>query len=202
MALVANQSWAAAPEAWVMEQDCRFVTDFTQTRAFPDGVNYLKTAGKLYFDCDRGLIWSMESPIVSSQVFLLSGAMYYLDSTNAVRPLENPIQRKVGGLLSALLQGDRKKLEAEFRLLEGAGELVLEPRAGQLRRALRRIVISEASEAGGRIVLIEQADGQSLTVAIEPPRTFAAGHNPLSSCYRALGPVSEQSCPILQSTRE
>ena len=32
MALVANQSWAAAPEAWVMEQDCRFVTDFAQTR--------------------------------------------------------------------------------------------------------------------------------------------------------------------------
>jgi len=202
MALVAAQSWAAAPEGWLVEQDCRFVTDFTQTRAFPDGVNYLKTAGKLYFDCDRGLIWSMESPIVSAQVFLLSGAMYYVDSTDTVSPLENPIQRKVGRLLSALLQGDRQQLEAEFRLLEGAEQLVLEPSVGQLRRALRRIVIREGSEAGGRIVLIEQADGQSLTVAIEPPRTLGEGQNSGGSCNKALGPVSQQSCLILQLASE
>jgi hypothetical protein len=185
----------ASGESRLLEPaECRFSSRFSQERAFPDGMNYLKTSGKLYFDCEHGLIWTMEVPIASTQIFLASGAMYDLNFLDELREIENPIQRQVGSLLSALLRGDRRRLESDFALQVSENALELKPRSRLLKRALRSIVIRETEAR--RIVMIEQSDGQALTVSIGEIEIYPDLED-YQSCSQALKKAGALSCDTL-----
>ena len=195
-ALAANsQADESEGSALLEPADCRFSSRFSQERAFPDGVNYLKTSGKLYFDCAHGLIWAMEAPIASTQIFLASGDMYDLNFLGELRELENPIQRQVGSLLSALLAGDRQRLESDFAPQLSENTLELKPRSLLLKRALRSIVIRETEAE--RIVTIEQSDGQTLTVSIGALELYPEELDDYQSCSQALKTAGASSCDTL-----
>lgn len=177
---------------------CRFSADFSQQLAFPDGVNFIRASGQIYFDCTHGLVWSVEKPISSAQIYLLDGDMYGVDFAAKVSPLERAMQRRVGGVLSALLSGNQKQLNADFEFVNHlASGIKLIPKQAALKRALRGISIEGGVDLLDRLIKIEQADDQVITIQTTNVTVVDEEQEVASSCIAVLGQSSEAACRLL-----
>jgi hypothetical protein len=199
LVFVCSQAWANPYNQNLLDSpSCRFAADFSQQRAFPDGINFIRASGQIYFDCRHGLIWSVEKPISSAQIFLLDGDMYDVDFTAKVSPIDGPIQRRIGSVLSALLSGNQKQLNADFRLdTDPASGIRLTPKQAVVKRALLGISIEGGDHPLDRLIKIVQADDQVITIETTNVTIGDEERGGASSCIALLGQSSNVACSLL-----
>lgn len=124
--------------------------------------------------------------------------MYGIDFAAQVSELEGPIQRRIGSVLSALLSGNQKQLNADFELVnDPASGIRLTPKQTVIKRALLEISIEGGDHPLDRLIKIEQADDQVITIETTNVMIGDEERGVASSCIALLGQSSEVACSLL-----
>ena len=201
---------ALAPHAWMSRQadwPCHYGARLEQRRIV--GERALRSQGRLYQDCERGLVWLVERPLPGTQVYARNGNFLAVDRRGAPRALDGLAERRIGHLLQDLFIGDIDALHRDFSHRpdpDDPSALRLIPRDAQMAARLDAIVISgDAAQTTIQVRTAGQASAPAQTLGL---RLFGfdalADDDSADRCERWLGaddPAqrerAEQACDVL-----
>jgi hypothetical protein len=133
------------------------VGDFEQRRRLPELERAIVSRGRFAYSEAHGLLWLIEEPVASRLVIDAQGVHQDGEPVRGGAAIE-----AIRPLFESLFSGDLAPLERDFTVTRedadaGGWRLTLQPRDGQLARALDRIVM-EGAETPRRLA-IHASDG-------------------------------------------
>jgi len=159
---------ALAPHTWMSRQPgwpCRYGARVEQRRTL--GERVLVSDGRVFQDCERGLVWQVERPLPGVQVYAHGANYLELDRRAAPRTLDGLAERRIGATLQDLFAGDIGALQREFdhELIDaGEGEV------SGLDRAVR--LIPRDPKLAARLAgIVIRGDGVRTTIRVDTAGT-------------------------------
>ena len=140
---------------------CYYRARFSQTRIL--GTRELTSSGRLFQDCDRGLVWRVERPVSDVSIYSQGGNFLRLQRGGSsgirITPIDGLAERRIGSLLGDLFSGDVVALDRDFAHSVQADDSVrLTPRDASLASRLTAIELSGTSRTTRIRVLVPGND--------------------------------------------
>lgn len=164
--------------------DCFFAGQFTQVKTIPGLEVELRVAGQFVFDCQVGVIWSTQQPLLESQLFTFDGDNHVINGDDTIVKIEGRYGDAVSKLMLALIGGDSQSLANtfDFSLVETQSPdytVALTPKRKRLRNVFSAITLTKHSQpnpSGAEVeqvsFYLEDRNGQTLTVSSNLSSTF------------------------------
>ena len=181
-----------------LPQHCHYVAQFEQSRTLAALPIPLVSKGRLLHDCDRGLIWRTEIPIVESLVYSSSNRYFRIATEDKATELNGIIQGQIAMVMSALMQGNIKLLKQRFSLTitdsEARRTLVLTPVQQIVQEFIHRVRLDRSEE--DVVISLDFQSGDNTTISIAEPR--ALDRLDYTQCQTLLEQI-DQACTALFS---
>lgn len=145
-----------------------FSADFTQTRSLPGFDAPLVSHGRMRFDRDGTLHWTVNEPY-HYEFIMHNGTAHEVLPDGSERDLdtaEAPWLAIIQRVLHAALTEDLNTLSAYFRIKRVPGRLVLTPLASALKSHIDRIEVVQ--NAAPEQITIAEHDGGKVEIRFEP----------------------------------
>lgn len=196
--LTVNAAGTSQSAAQVLEQylpsDCYHTGQYRQAKSVQGLAAPLITTGSFVFDCNNGLIWHTQTPIVETLVYTEQGAHTHIKEHGALSDVDGRVQRALGTILNNLIAGDTEFILKNFELSALANGFVLTPKARRMKKFLNKIELQEVP-TGQHVELTLFHPHQELTqISITEKRVLTSLDQ--SKCD-ALGTVPPAACSTL-----
>lgn len=129
----------------LLPQHCIFSAEFEQVQTLPDLPEPLQTKGKLYFNCNSGLIWQHLSPLQDTHIYTTSKSIYRLGSDEVLEKLSGRVHKNLGKLLTGIMAGDQSYLNRYFKTESSTDtRLELSPKKKRMKKFITSLSITKA----------------------------------------------------------
>ncbi len=188
-------------------KDCYFIGSFTQQKSLSGLSTLAESAGQFIYSCDRGVIWSTNTPELETLVLksetTTSKAIAYRLVDGLVERLKSRQSRFLTELIMNLMSSDQTGIASSFTAEKNEdGSATLVPKKRQLKRAIKKISFSKLTDkqfgvgqSGIRIVIIDRNLEKTV---IEAVRTPLLEPSSLESCVEVR--VPEKACALFFSS--
>ncbi|MGD8689000.1 MAG: outer membrane lipoprotein carrier protein LolA [Gammaproteobacteria bacterium] len=147
-----------------------FSADFVQTRSLPGFDVPLVSHGRVHFDREGTLQWTVTRPY--HYTFEMAGEQIHETlpdgSQRSLAAEKTPWLATVQHVFRAALTGDRTTLSDYFRIHEAGNKLVLDPLADSLKGHITRITVVDPDLP--QRITIDEAGGGSIDIRFEHVR--------------------------------
>ncbi len=138
-------------ENW-LPQTCQYHGKFQQTRTLEALPNPLQSSGVFLFDCDAGIIWHTDTPVISSVIYTNQKQHFRISANTQGKLLKGLVHANMSSMLQALMGGDVTHLTKIFTVelianpeTDAAEELKLLPKSAALKRHLQEIQLQKTA---------------------------------------------------------
>ncbi len=190
----------------LLPKACYSVGDFWQEKSIPGMPTLLRSSGRYAFDCQRGVIWLQQKPLIEGFLFATDQSYFAINPEGELQPLAARYQNAIGRLMLMLFAAKEQEIERYFSIsVANNNPLTFElvPKQRRLKKAIQSIFIvqGEAGRDDGAIggVEISMVDsvGQTLRIVNQSARDFEQASDLQAQCQVWLGPLAQTSCAQL-----
>ena len=189
--LVSSNSHAGALDTY-LPQGCYHSGQYQQNKTLKDMTKPLVTEGSFAFNCNYGLIWHTQLPIVETAIYKTQGDYFILAKDTAPKKLDNRIYRALGKLLNNLIGGNNEYLQQNFTIDERVNSVVLTPKNKQMKKFLQTLTISSLDK--GIKLHLDVADQETLDIQIFSQKSLESFEQ--NQCEQ-LADLQPKSCELL-----
>lgn len=172
---------------------CYHSGKFRQSKTV-DGVDApLISSGSYVFNCNKGLIWHIQMPIIETTVYTVRGKPTRVSEQGQVSQLDSRLQRALGEILNNIIGGNRRYIDKHFVIATTTSGYSLTPKNRRIRKSLNTVLLDNRNDRE-RLTLV-QSDTETTVIDIYEHHA----HDKLSeSSCAALRTVPTQSCLLLE----
>lgn len=123
------------------EAPCSFGGEFTQEKFLTGLPESVSSSGHFFFHCEKGVIWSTDSPIQEALILRQDGKSLIRKDVQTKR-LKGRQARFIGKLIRQLIAANTEAIHADFEVEHKDGGFLLKPKKKSLRRAIQHINLS------------------------------------------------------------
>ena len=120
---------------------CSFAGEFTQNKTIAGLDQTLESSGSFYYHCEKGVIWSTDTPVDETLIFNRFGDNFKIKD-QSVNKFTGRQGKLLGKLLNSMMSGNQAEIESlfELRLLHDKNHhFELIPKKKSLKRAIKVI---------------------------------------------------------------
>jgi hypothetical protein len=210
-------AWAdAAKLDSYLPQGCYHAGEYQQHKTLAGMDKPLITDGSFAFNCNQGLIWHTQSPIIETIIYKAQGDHVIMRADGSTQALDSRAQRALGKILNNLIGGNSDYLQQTFSITEksnsieegnsagkesGIGKennigkessLELIPKNKQMQKFLRSLSITPQTDSVK--ITLQLAEQETIAIRIFARHSFA---NLEQAQCEQLPKLSPQACKIL-----
>lgn len=204
-------AWADATKLdSYLPQGCYHAGEYQQHKMLAGMDNPLITNGSFAFNCNQGLIWHTQSPIIETIIYKAQGDHVIVRPDGSTQALDSRAQRALGKILNNLIGGNSDYLQQTFSITEksnsieevssaekesGIGKessLVLTPKNKQMQKFLHSLSITPQAESVK--ITLKLAEQETIAIRIFARQSFS---NLEQAQCEQLPKLPPQSCKIL-----
>ncbi|MBX2858694.1 MAG: hypothetical protein KTR17_08530 [Cellvibrionaceae bacterium] len=139
---VAGEAQPQAIDPAFLPQACIFSAAFQQTQTLADIPKPLISEGKLFFNCETGLIWQQQSPLAETHIYARTQGVLRVANNNQLQPRNEKLQKNLTKLLNGLMGGDTRYINRYFKTgRRSKSQLELLPKRKAIAKFISRISI-------------------------------------------------------------
>jgi hypothetical protein len=101
----------------LLPKSCIFLASFHQQKKTKELLFPLLSSGQLFFNCEKGLIWTNTKPFKEDTIYTSSGINFRLIPNEPIEQLEGPQHTYLASLLLGILSADLSAIESKFKVL-------------------------------------------------------------------------------------
>lgn len=190
---LANEPKPLSIDATFLPQACVFSASFQQTQTLADVPKALISEGKLFFNCNTGLIWQQSSPLPETHIYTTSHQVLRLTKRNHLEQSKSKLAKNLAKMLTALMGGNTNYLNRYFTAsYTGDSQVELLPKRQRIAQFISRITISKQPQL--KQIFWENPIGNTTLLKIYELQNYAQFSR--EQCIQALH-HGEQSCQVL-----
>ena len=187
-----GRSWMAQQAEW----PCFYRGSLQQQRDIAGSEQAVRSSGRFWFDCRRGLIWQLDKPRVEVRVHTASRNDLVFNGRNRVRALNGLVEQRIGLLMRSIFSGDMTTLADDFALTEVTDETVrLVPRDTRAAAHIAALVLGGNEQTAYLVLEAPETSGDSLTIDLTD---FAQHSGKSAECTQWLSDDTS-ACDALRS---
>ena len=170
-----------------LPSDCFHAGQFQQAKKIKGMSAPLITLGAYIFDCQQGLIWQTNDPIVESIIYPIANIPLMIKAGDKIEVLDGKVHKTLGKILNNLIGGDTSFIDKNFSIASNDSGFLLTPKSRRLRKFIRNISMLQNESAV--TITIAHSDEESTQIQLFGKRTLQKIDS--SRCATlALAPIS------------
>ena len=203
-------SLAAPLNAWAdittlnsyLPEGCYHTGEYQQHKSLAGIDKPLMTDGSFVFNCNQGLIWHTQSPIIETIIYKAQGDHIIMHADGSTQALDSRAQRALGKILNNLIGGNSDYLQQTFSIVDknsmennsGAKEnsVELTPKNKQMQKFLHSLSITPHADSVK--ISLQLAEQETIAIRIFARRSFTSLEQ--AQCEQ-LPKLPPQACKIL-----
>jgi hypothetical protein len=198
-------AWAdAAKLDSYLPQGCYHAGEYQQHKTLAGMDKPLITDGSFAFNCNQGLIWHTQSPIIETIIYKAQGDHVIVRADGSTQALDSRAQRALGKILNNLIGGNSDYLQQTFSITEKSNSIEegnsaekdssieLIPKNKQMQKFLHSLSITPQAESVK--ITLQLAEQETIAIRIFARHSFA---NLEQAQCEQLPKLPPQACKIL-----
>jgi hypothetical protein len=157
--------------ATYLPESCYHSGQYQQQKNLRGLENPLLSQGSFVFNCNQGLIWHTQSPIVETIVYKTKGKHFILHEGASAQVLSSKIHQSLGKTLNNLIGGNSAYLQQTFTFIQNQQGLVLTPKKQHMKNFLKSLNIEKKSD--GVTITLLLAENETTIIRIFDRQNFA-----------------------------
>ena len=155
----------------VLTKQCWFSGTFTQEKSLIGLPTPLMSNGKFLFDCERGLIWHTENPIVETKIYTTLLSHFTLNDKREIEALDGIIQTATAKLLLDIMSANTAVIANNFIVDDSNPDNVsLTPNSPFLKKGIQSIRLKKDSLQNALTITL--IDKKSQNTRIHSVKTY------------------------------
>jgi hypothetical protein len=192
-------AWADATKLGsYLPQGCYHAGEYQQHKTIAGMDKPLITDGSFAFNCNQGLIWHTQSPIIETIIYKAQGEHVIVRADGSTQALDSRAQRALGKILNNLIGGNSDYLQQTFSIteknnsIEEGSSLELTPKNKQMQKFLHSLSITP--QADSVKITLQLAEQETIAIRIFARHSLA---NLEQNQCEQLPKLPPQACKIL-----
>ncbi|BFM06643.1 hypothetical protein [Halioxenophilus aromaticivorans] len=198
----------------LLPSQCYQMGTFEQEKSIPGLPTLLRSSGRFRFDCQRGVIWLQQKPVVDGFLFGQDDSYYSINAEGDLAALEARYQAAIGRIMLLLFSANQSDIQRRFDIEQVNAQPLtyeLKPKQRRLKRAVQSIfLVQMAGEVGGEegaeegsvntveMSLVDTA-GQTLRVVNRAELISKNSAAQSNQCVAYMGELAATSCARLDA---